>query len=116
MKYSKSFRKNQNTANRKHFSVRGILGNLGKFSVWGSIIIFVVVQIFITIQTTSAGAKLVDLEEQVKNLQLENRKISEELVHSTSLTDIGKSADELGFKQPDQMLYINSDDFVAKVP
>lgn len=115
MKYSKNMNKT-NVASRRQPNLKVIVGGFSRFSVWVAIFVFVVVQIFITIQTTSAGAKLVDLEEKVKSLQLENRRLSEELVHNTSLTDVEKSANELGFKKPDNTLFINSNDFVAKIP
>jgi len=45
-----------------------------------------------------------------------NSYLSEEIVRSSSLTQSKEKAESLGYLQPEKILYVKGDDFLAKLP
>ena len=80
------------------------------------LVIFGLATIFLTIESATSGAKLASLEQKVYTLTKENENIEQQVVNSSSLTDLGKKADELGFAKPQSVLYISNQEAVAKLP
>lgn len=76
--------------------------------------LFVVAQIFFAIHISSSGAKLIEIENRKKELQRKNLEMSQNLVNSTSLSQVYKTADEMGFEKTQQAYYIQQEEFVAK--
>ena len=77
--------------------------------------LFVLV-IYLSIQTSSLGATLVNLEERQGELAKENRSMSSKLVNTNSLTSADLKAEELGFTKPQNVVYLNKVEPVAKLP
>ncbi len=69
-----------------------------------------------TIQGASTGAELLVLEEEKLSLVAKNQELSAKLVESTSLLKVGEVADDLGFSQPQETLYIIEKESVAQLP
>lgn len=82
--------------------------------IWFTLAIFVILQVFFTIQTATSGAQLASLETEEEKLLKENRLLAGKLVGSTSLVDIQKNTEELEFVKPTDVLYINAGEFVAR--
>ena len=82
--------------------------------VWFLMIIFVVIQVFFAIQTSSSGAVLTSLELTEKKLHTENQQLASDLVRFTSLTETEKQAERLEFYKPENTLYLNTEEFVAR--
>jgi hypothetical protein len=78
-------------------------------------VVFVVIQIFATIQTASVGAKLSKLERDEQELIKKNRLLSEELALSSSYAATNEFAKENGFVSAD-IYIIRTDEFVARLP
>lgn len=84
--------------------------------MWIWVILFIGIQVFFTIQTATSGTTLAALEREEEELAKEKKLLSEKLIESSSLTAMGKKSAELGFVKPAKTLYVNADDFVAKLP
>jgi len=87
-----------------------------KFILWATTTSFLVLQVFFTIQTATSGAALASLEKERIELERENSYLSEEIVRSSSLTQSKEKAESLGYLQPEKILYVKGDDFLAKLP
>jgi cell division protein FtsL len=81
-----------------------------------AVFVFVAFTVFSTIQTATNGARLANLEMQEQSLSSENRELSDECAKSSSLTNIYKKADELGYIKPQNILYANKQLPVAQLP
>lgn len=80
------------------------------------IVLFVISSVYMAIQVATTGAKIAILDTEKRNLQKENAEISNILINSSSLSDLGEKAEELGFKKPEAILYIQGDKDIAKLP
>ncbi len=87
-----------------------------KFIIWAIIGLFMLAQVYFTIQTATTGAVLANLERQETELNKMNSDLSEKVISSTSLTAIEEKAQNLGFAQPKQVIYLNTDEFAVKLP
>lgn len=76
-------------------------------------IAFIVVTVYLTIQTATAGAKIANLEQKQEELAKENRELSDKLIRTSSLTKISEKADELGFVKPSDIIYLTPAEDVA---
>ena len=72
--------------------------------------------VFLSIQTSSLGATLVNLEDKQNELVKTNRSLSDKLVKKSSLTSADQKAEELGFTKPQTIVYLNKVEPVAKLP
>ncbi len=78
-----------------------IFGKINKRNIiWLFVAVFVGIQVLFTIQTATAGAKLAELEREEQGLIKSNQELSRYLVESSSLSEMQKTADELGFNKP----------------
>mgnify|MGYP006908235420 CR=1 FL=1 len=75
-----------------------------------------VVSVFLAIEIATSGAKLASLELEEKRLIRENEVLKSELVNASSLSQLGKGAEELGFSKPASILYITDEKDVARLP
>jgi hypothetical protein len=78
--------------------------------------IFLATTVFFTIQTATAGATLAKLEQDEKQLREQNRDLKSKLIDSSSLVDLSKKAEQLGFKKPEMVHYLSAEEAVAKLP
>lgn len=78
--------------------------------------LFVVAIVFFTIEMSTLGAQLVELENEEAKLIKERQKISVQLIDASSLSEIGEKAEDLGFKKPSSIIYISEKEAVAKLP
>lgn len=83
---------------------------------WAVFIFFILVQIFLTIQTSTTGATLATLEGQEKELKEKNHELNEELISSSSLLSLESLAGELGYIEPQETFYVGEAGSVAKLP
>lgn len=75
--------------------------------------VFVVAGVFMMIDASTKGTKLVQLEKELEKLTLENKSLNQLLVSSTSLGDLSEKTEELGFTKPSTTLYISQEEVVA---
>ena len=95
--------------NRKTFTDKS-------FYVWFLLVLFVIANIYFTIQASSIGAELNILEEKEQARIEENKDLSSTIIELNSLKNIGEKSDELGFVKPETIIYIAGDTVVAKAP
>lgn len=77
------------------------------------VLIFLLANILVSLQTVNSGSKLSELEKQENVIIHTNRDITSQLVKSTSLTNIEKTSDILGFAKPESILYARDIETVA---
>lgn len=77
------------------------------------VLTFLVLNIFLSLQTVTSGSKLSNLEKTENKLVRENRQLSSDLSEATSLTLVQKSAIELGFQKPSELVYAKDVEAVA---
>ena len=80
------------------------------------IAVFVAFSIYATIQLLVSGAKLADLRRRSSSLAKENEELRVALVSTTSLTELDKVSTDMGFSKPANILYIEGEETVAKLP
>ena len=83
-----------------------ILGTIGAISVMA-------VMIFSSIGASMWGSELYAIEQEIQNLEAENRKITDEIISSGSLSHVYENQEDLGYMQPADVLYLNRDTSVA---
>jgi len=84
--------------------------------IWVVVGIFIVFNIFFTIQISTSGAELSDLQDEKERLIEENQALEREIVKNSSLRNLEKDADTLGFIKPQKVIYITEEQVVAKAP
>ncbi|GEM_PF-2662003 len=75
-----------------------------------------VVTVFLAIESAGNGSKLYYLEKERTRLEEENRQLKTELIAKTSLTKIEEIALSLGMKKSEDIIYIDSEVPIAKLP
>lgn len=74
---------------------------------------FILLTVFLTIESASYGARLASLEQKAFLLEKENRDLSAQLVESTSLSELSGKTEELGFSKPLNIVYVSQEKVVA---
>ena len=72
--------------------------------------------IFITIEASSSSSVLAHLESEEARLGEESQDLRNYLVKASSLNELGKSAEKLGFVKPEKIVYLGKEEPVAKLP
>ena len=80
------------------------------------LVVLASVVVFLTIETATSGARLAQLEQEEAALLKRNQELAEQLVKTTSLTNLAEEAEVLGFRKPSQVIYISEKEIVAKLP
>ena len=70
--------------------------------------VFVIFQVFSTIQTATTGEKLAHLEEEIYSLSETKKENEVKLIDASSLSSINEKAVELGFVKIDNSYYAKS--------
>lgn len=84
------------------------------YAIYVSIGISVIFTVFVTLAASTSGAEITRLESVEDELSRKNQEYSERIVEATSLINIGKNAEKLGFIKPEKIVYISSQDSVAQ--
>lgn len=100
----------------KYTKKKFTLANLRVYFLWSSLAVLCAITIFLTIEMVTSGAETAKLERQESILTQENKDLSEKVVKGTSLAGIEGRADELGFRKPEEVIYIGQTRPVAKLP
>ena len=84
-----------------------------KHLLWLFTLLFVSGTVFFTVEMSSSGLMLARLESQKEELLDQNRNLTDQLIKKSSLRNLEESAESLGFKKGNTILYINDQDPVA---
>lgn len=85
-----------------------------RYCLWVMVGILLITSVFFTIDTATGGAEVSKLQKTETTLAQENRVLTDTLVQSSSLKAIDSKAKELGFSQPDKVVYISQKEAVAE--
>jgi len=88
---------------QKKFDCKRILGNRKVLYILTGFVSLVVV--FVTIQSSTMGAKLQYLEEKESKLENDTRMLEEDLARADSLSRISEEAGNLQFIEPQAIVY-----------
>ncbi len=88
--------------------------NLKAYGLWVVVGILLVSSVILTIDTATSGAEIAKLEKIQAALLLENSTLTDLLVKSSSLNTVDGKAKELGFTQPDKIIYLSPKEAVAQ--
>jgi hypothetical protein len=101
---------------RNHLIKNKIISSFKKNLFLGSLVLtFLVLNIFLSLQTVSSGSKLSGLETKEKDLVTKNRQLNSELVEATSLTQVQRNSQQLGFVKPLSLVYLRDTGSFASV-
>ena len=103
MKYSKINRKQKSG---KIFDVKPI---------FIFVMFFIAMQVFFNVQEGTLGVSLAEYQNEVSEIEKEKRELQYELVKSSSLLNLSKKAEELGYIKPNDTLYLKTQDQFAAV-
>lgn len=88
-----------------------------KFYILGAICaILVVVSIFLTIEMSSSGVEISDLEKNEAALSDQKRTLEESLVKNLSTSELTEKSLEMGFIKPANLVYVTEVPPVANLP
>ena len=90
--------------------------NLGRNLPWLFLSILVIANVYLCINYATSGAVISHLEGQEASVNDEKSFLSEQLLRTASLKQIENKAIELGFSKPANILYLNGEESVAKLP
>lgn len=72
--------------------------------------------IYLSIEASTKGSILADLEYNQQQLMQENEDLTQQLITNSSLTRLSEIAEKDGFVRPQKIIYIGSQDTLAKLP
>lgn len=101
--------------NKKNKLIKSkIISGFKKNVVLGSLVLtFLIINIFLSLQTVSSGSKLSNLEKVQVELTRKNRDVMLELVAATALSTVEREAASLGYINADSVGYIKESEVVA---
>ena len=70
--------------------------------------ILAVVSVFLTIETSTSGAEVANLDKTSVELANQKRNLEESLVKGISMSQLEEKSTEFGFVRPENMVYISS--------
>jgi len=77
------------------------------------VLVFLISNIYLSLQTVSSGAKLSKLEKTESEIVKGNRELSSKLVKATSLISVQEKSVELGFVKPLALVFVKGVEPVA---
>lgn len=84
--------------------------------LWLALVALVAGFVYLSVETATSGAVLVNLESQEGALSEENKNLKDAIVKSSSLNNLEARTEVLGFVKPARILYITGKEEVAKLP
>ncbi len=78
--------------------------------------ILAVVSVFLTIETSTSGAEVANLDKTKIELTNQKRNLEESLVKGISMSGLEEKSIEMGFVQPENLVYVSSVAPVANLP
>jgi len=90
--------------------------NAKEYGLWLILFLLVIANVYLTVETATSGAQIVSLEKKEQILANEKRLSSEEIIKKSSLSSIQQKAQEMGYRKPQNIVYISQKEVVAKLP
>ena len=87
------------------------------YLIYGVVFLMLATQVFLSIQVASRGSRMFILEKKGDEFSDKNKKLTSEIVSSSSLSQIEELSSGLGFIKPNKIVYLNGvGGTVAKIP
>jgi len=83
---------------------------------WVFLSLLVIANVYLYINFAAGGAAISQLESRELSINDEKNYLSEQLLRTASLKQIENKAVEYGFGKPANILYLNGEESVAKLP
>lgn len=90
--------------------------NFRNYFLIGIAVFLALSSIFLTIETAVTGAAISDLEKKESGLLSEKQGLEETLVKTLSSSELQEKSAKLGFVKPANLVYVNKEEPVAKLP
>jgi cell division protein FtsL len=81
-----------------------------------TLIVLVIANVFFTVSVSASGAELTNIEKIQTTLASKNQELTDKITSESSLSNIGEKADSLGFTKPENIVYVQAVEPVAKLP
>ena len=81
-----------------------------------TLIVLVIANVFFTVSVSASGAELVNIEKTQNELLFKNQELTDKITSESSLTTIGEKAGLMGFLKPENIVYVQASEQVAKLP
>lgn len=78
--------------------------------------VLAVSSIFMTVETTTSGVEVSNLQKQEVQLSDQNRYLEDTLVKTLSINELEQKSGEMGFVKPETLVYVAPSQPVAKLP
>ena len=82
----------------------------------GLLIVLVIANVFFTVSVSASGAELTIIEKNQSTLLSKNQEFMDEITKESSLSVIEEKAESLGFVKPENIVYAQAIEPVAKLP
>lgn len=80
-------------------------------------VVFVIATtVFSAIGASLWGVELHSIEQEIAKIEEENRQLSSEIISKTSLSSLYNKSEELGYSNPEVVIYVTKDTSVAQLP
>lgn len=88
-----------------------------KYALAGCILLPLVLLIVSAVSTSAKGVELGGIEEQISEINKENKEIKEQIVKSSSLTKLRDDISSADYVEPETVIYLNNEHTeVAQLP
>lgn len=81
-----------------------------------TLIVLVIANVFFTVSVSASGAELTSIEKIQNTLASKNQELTDKITSESSLSTIGEKAEALGFSKPENIVYVQAVEPVAKLP
>ncbi|MEK7061307.1 MAG: hypothetical protein AAB954_01450 [Patescibacteria group bacterium] len=80
------------------------------------LIVLVIANVFFTVSVSASGAELTNIEKTQSTLLSNNQELTDKIANESSLSIIGEKAESFGFSKPENIVYVQVPEPVAKLP
>lgn len=93
-----------------------VVKNYRNYVLLGICAVLAVANVILTIDASTTGVAVSDLQSKEASLTEQKRNLQDELVRSLSMGELHEKSDELGFIKPANPIYLSQTETVAKLP
>lgn len=88
-----------------------------RYALIGCVIVPLILLIVSAVSTSAKGVELGGIEEQIVEINKENKEIKEQIVKSSSLTKLQEGVSNTDYIEPQEVIYLNTEHTeVAQLP
>lgn len=107
----KRLRKRREKKTKRNFKVR----NYAHIGGLGLLAFLIIANIIVAISTSTKSVEVVELERKIEDIKAETSIIKGKIVSESSLKELAENTEELGLKKANNFIYLNTQDYYAKL-